>query len=238
MRTGHWAIRSVARLSVPSPLPITVHLTTTNGRWVCNSRMPSTARVQPRCSARPDRRSIRRSRNVTSPGDFGAVALRLGPIARGGASRGVGAGVSRLRSSVAFGSQIGGRSASSLPPACSFAAAPSQRTRGITAAESRAVTECGGDGAMTMEGSSRKTAVPVTLRIDLWPDVRSRYVGNPVWDRGTRTDVCVPSFVFRPELSSEPACSARVVPTTAASPKRRRSPRSRERRRHSRGTRP
>ena len=26
-------------------------------RWVCNSRMPSTKRVQPRCSARPDSRS-------------------------------------------------------------------------------------------------------------------------------------------------------------------------------------
>ena len=53
--------------------------------------------------------------------------------------------------------------------------------------------------------------------------------------RGTRTDVCVPSFVFRLELSSEPACSAGYSPTAAASPKQRRSPRIRERRRHSRG---
>ena len=28
-------------------------------------------------------------------------------------------------------------------------------------------------------------------RVKLWPDGRSRYVGNPVSGRGTRTDVCV-----------------------------------------------
>jgi hypothetical protein len=127
MGMGHWVIRSVARSSIPSPLPITVRSTSTsNGRRGCNSRMPSTARVQHRCSARPDRRpashpppplhasSRLRLTGAEPAGHLGAL-LAIEPAGRTGArSVPIGSGVVTLRHKISKllpGSQRHGRAA-------------------------------------------------------------------------------------------------------------------------------